>query len=105
MDILLLSTLVGLTIAVIDIIPMIIQKLPKYTTIAAFFHYFFVSIVIFIIDVPYIPWWLEGGVIGLALMIPMLVHVAHNDKKPVPVITANAVILGTLVGIIAHYLK
>lgn len=105
MNTLLLSTLVGIVVGAIDIVPMIIQKLPRYSIVSAFIHYFFVSIVIMNINVPYIPWWLEGGVVGLALMIPMLIHVAHADKKPLPFIAANAVVLGTAVGIVAHYTR
>lgn len=105
MDKLLFSVIVGLIVGIIDITPMIIMKLPRYSTIAAFFQYFFVSIVILNIDIPYLPWWAEGGVVGLALVIPMLIHVGHTDKKPLPIITANAIVLGTLVGIVGHYLS
>jgi len=104
MDRFLLSIIIGLIIGVIDILPMVIKKLPKYSNIAAFIHYFFVTIVIINIDLPYIPWWLEGGLIGLVLMTPMLIHVGHTDKKPLPIITANAVILGSIAGIISHFI-
>ena len=105
MDKLLFSVLVGLVVGIIDIIPMILQKLPRYTTASAFFQYFFVSIVILNVDIPHIVWWLEGGVVGLALVIPMLIHVGHTDKKPLPIIALNAILLGTLVGFVGHYLS
>ena len=70
-----------------------------------FLHYFFVSIVIVNMDLPHIPWWIEGGVVGLALTIPMPIQVGHADRKPLPVIAANAVVLGTLVGIAGHLLR
>lgn len=105
MDKLLFSIIVGVIAGMIDIIPMIIQKLPRYTNISAFFHYFFVSIVILNLDIPHIPWWLEGGMTSLALTVPMLIQVGHSDKKPLPVITFNAILLGTLVGIAGHYLS
>ncbi|MDR2938307.1 MAG: hypothetical protein LBU92_05150 [Prevotellaceae bacterium] len=103
MDKLLLSVLIGLAAGVVDIIPMLVQKLPKYSTVAAFFQYFFASIVIVNIDLPHVIWWLEGGLISLALMLPMLIHVGHTDKKPLPIITANSIIIGTLVGVAGHY--
>jgi hypothetical protein len=105
MDKLLLSVIIGLVAGVVDTIPMIVQKLPGYSTVSAFFHYFFVSIVIVNIDLPHIPWWLEGGLLSFALMIPMLIHVGHTDKKPVPIIAANAIVIGTLVGIAGHFLS
>ena len=71
MDKLLFSAIIGLVAGVIDIIPMVMQKLPRYSIVSAFFHYFFVSIIILNVDIPHILWWLEGGVVGLALTIPM----------------------------------
>lgn len=41
MDKLVFSVIIGLVAGIIDIIPMIVQKLPRYSTVAAFFHYFF----------------------------------------------------------------
>lgn len=103
MDKLLLSIIVGFVIGIVDIVPMIVKKLPKYSTIASFFHYFFVTIVIINIELPYIPWWLEGGILGFVLMVPMLIHVGHEDKKPLPVIAINAIILGSIAGFISHF--
>ena len=55
MDKLIFSAIIGLVAGVIDIIPMIMQKLPHYSTVSAFFHYFFVSIIILNVDIPHIP--------------------------------------------------
>jgi hypothetical protein len=105
MDRLLLSVIIGVLAGIIDIIPMIIQKLPRYSTVAAFVYFFFISVVIVNIDLPHIPWWLEGGLISFALMIPILIHVGHTDKKPLPIIAANTIVIGTLVGVVGHFLK
>lgn len=96
MNTLILSAIIGLIIGIIDIIPMIIQKLPRYSTIAAFLFFFFITIVIFHTDIPYLSWWLEGGLISIAMMSPVLIHVGATDKKPLPIITINAIVLGTL---------
>lgn len=103
MNHLLFSMLVGLFIGIIDIIPMVIRKMPRYSIVAAFFHFFFVSIVILNIDIPSIAWWMEGGIVGFALMLPMLIHVGHFDKKPLPIIACNSILFGILVSIIGHY--
>jgi hypothetical protein len=105
MDTLLLSVIIGIAAGIIDVTPMIIQRLPKYSTVAAFVYFFFISIIIVNIDLPHIPWWLEGGLISFALMVPVLIHVGHTDKKPLPVITVNAIIIGTLIGIAGHFLR
>jgi hypothetical protein len=105
MDTLLLSVIIGIVAGIIDVTPMIIQRLPKYSTVAAFVYFFFISIIIVNIDLPHIPWWLEGGLISFALIIPVLIHVGHTDKKPLPIITANTIIIGTLIGIAGHFLR
>jgi hypothetical protein len=33
----------------------------------------------------------------------MLIHVGATDKKPLPIITVNAIVLGTLIGLAGHY--
>ena len=105
MNTLLLSVLIGIVAGVIDITPMIIQKLDKRATISAFLQYFFVSIIIVNIDLPYIAWWLQGGLISVALALPVVVLIAAEDRKAVPIILTMAAVLGTLIGIAGHYLK
>jgi hypothetical protein len=102
---LLLSAIIGIVAGVIDIIPMIIQKLDKRATISAFLQYFFVSIIIVNIDLPHVVWWLQGGLISVALALPIVVLVSAEDKKAVPIILTMAAILGTLIGIAGYYLK
>jgi len=104
MNTLLLSAIIGIVAGMIDIIPMVIQKLDKRATISAFLQYFFVSIIIVNIDLPHIVWWLQGGLISVALSLPVVVIVSTQDKKAVPIILTMAAILGTLIGIAGHYL-
>jgi hypothetical protein len=104
MDKLLLSVLIGLGAGIIDIIPMVIKKLNKRATISAFLQYLFLGIIIVNIDLPHIIWWLEGALISLAFTLPIVFIVSINDKKSVPIIIANSIILGTLIGIAGHFL-
>jgi len=105
MDTLLLSAIIGIVAGIIDIIPMIIQKLDKRASISAFLQYFFVSIIIVNIDLPHIIWWLQGGLISAAFALPVVIIVSTQDKKAVPIILLMAAILGTLIGLAGHYLK
>lgn len=104
MDKLIFSILVGLAAGTVDIIPMIIQKLPRRSIVSAFFHYLFVSIIILNVDIPHLVWWLEGGIVGLAMTIPMLIQIGDSDKKSLPIIAVNGLLLGTLIGIVGHCL-
>nr|WP_129733554.1 hypothetical protein [Parabacteroides goldsteinii] len=105
MNVLLLSAIIGIVAGIIDIIPMVIQKLDRRATVSAFLQYFFVSIIIVNIDLPHIVWWLQGGLISVALALPVVVIVSTKDKKAVPIILTMAAVLGTLIGIAGHYLK
>jgi len=105
MDTLLLSVIIGIVAGTIDVIPMIIQKLDKKANISAFLQYFFVSIIIVNIDLPHVVWWLQGGLISVALSLPVVVLVASEDRKAVPIILTMAAILGTLIGVAGHFLK
>ena len=105
MDTLLLSVIIGIVAGIVDIIPMILQKLEKRATISAFLQYFFVSIIIVNIDLPHIAWWLQGGLISFSLALPVVCIVSTHDKKAVPIILAMAAIMGTLIGIAGHFLK
>ena len=105
MDTLLLSVIIGTVAGIIDIIPMIIQKLDKRATISAFLQYFFVSIIIVNIDLPHVVWWLQGGLISVALALPVVCLVSSQDRKAVPIILTMATVLGALIGIAGYYLK
>ncbi|WP_455592776.1 hypothetical protein [Bacteroides sp.] len=105
MNTLLLSALIGLVAGTLDVLPMIAKKLPKPACVSAFLQYFFVSIIITNIDLPYLPWWMEGGVISLMMAIPIVVLIAENEKKSIPIILGNAVVLGTLISLAGYYLK
>lgn len=104
MNTIFLSMIIGIAAGIIDILPMIIQKQEKSAIISAFLQYFFVSIVILHIDLPGIVWWLQGGLIALAMALPIIIIVAAKDKKAVPIITGMSVILGTLISTTGHYL-
>lgn len=105
MNTLLLSLIIGITAGIVDIIPMIIQKLDKRSIASAFLQYFFISIIIVHINLPYVAWWLQGSLISLALTIPIVIIISAVDKKSVPIILTNSVVLGVLIGIAAHFLK
>ena len=104
MNTLLMSVLIGLVAGTLDIIPMLIKKLPRRANLSAFLQYLFVSVFIVHIDLPYIPWWAEGGLVALMMTIPIVIIIASGDKKSVPIILTNAIVLGTLIGVAAHYL-
>lgn len=99
-----ISMAIGLAAGLVDIAPMVLQKMDRKAIASAFLQYFFVSIIIVNIDLPGIVWWLEGGLIALCLSIPVLIIVSGNDKKALPIIASMSIILGTLISFAGHAL-
>ena len=94
----LIATIIGLVAGLIDIIPMIIQKLNKRDTISAFVHYFALGFII-----PFVNWgivpWLSGIVIAIMTSIPIMIIVYPRDKKAIIPMIVFSLILGAGIGI------
>lgn len=104
MNTVLISIAIGIAAGLLDILPMVLQKQEKSAIISAFLQYFFVAIIIVNINLFNLPWWLQGGLIALALALPVVVIVAEKDKKAAPIICGNAIILGTLISLAGQML-
>jgi hypothetical protein len=98
----LVAGLIGIVVGLIDITPMILQKLPKRANVSAFLQYFLISIIICFIDFPSIPWFLEGSLISLALSIPIIIITSEKDNKNKYIISSMAIILGLIIGLLKH---
>ncbi len=105
MKALLISMAIGIVAGIIDIIPMLIQKLDKRSIISAFLQYFFVSIIIVNINLHGVPWWLKGSLISFALALPVMIILPEDNRKAVPMIAAMSIVLGGLIGLAGHYLR
>jgi hypothetical protein len=105
MRVLFISMAIGVVAGIIDIIPMAVRKLERKAVLSAFLQYFFVSIVIVNMRLPGIAWWLQGSVIALALALPVMVIVSDADRKSVPIIAVNSVVLGALIGVAGHFIQ
>ncbi len=96
---LLVVLFIGFIAGIIDIIPMIIQKLDKYAIISAFVHWIVLAFLISYIVLP-MPAWLKGLIIAELAALPILVLVWKDDPKSVIPIVIMSAILGLLVGIV-----
>ncbi len=98
MNNILIALIIGLIAGVIDIIPMIIQKLEKRDTISAFVHYFALGLII-----PFVSWeitpWIKGSVIALLTAIPIMIIVYPKDKKAILPMIVFSLILGAGIGL------
>lgn len=104
MKTLLISMGIGVAAGVVDILPMVFQKMDKRAILSAFLQYFFVSIIIVNINIPGIVWWLQGSIIALALSLPVIIIVSGKEQKAVPIIATMSVVLGAIIGIVGHFI-
>jgi hypothetical protein len=93
MNEILIALLIGTMAGIIDVIPMIIQKMDKYANLSAFFHWVVLGLII-----PFVSWniapWLKGLIIAEISAIPILLIVAPKDKKAVIPILVMSAFLG-----------
>ena len=103
MEKLLVSILIGIGAGILDIAPMLLKKMPSRAIQSAFLQYFFIAIIIVHINLPWLVWWLTGPAISLALSLPVMLIVAGNDRKSLPIIGSMAVLLGFLISLAARF--
>lgn len=101
----LLTLLIGIVAGVIDILPMIKMKVDRYSILSAFVYYLIVPFIIFGIDWFGGIWWLRGGVVSILMAIPVIILVAKEDKKSPIAMTVMSIVLGSIIGIVGHFLN
>ncbi|HAF28585.1 MAG TPA: hypothetical protein DCG75_06010 [Bacteroidales bacterium] len=98
MNNILIALIIGIVAGTIDVIPMIIQKLDKYASLAAFTHWVVLGLII-----PFVSWnidpWLKGIIIGEIAIVPTLFMVLPHDKKAFFPIVIMSAFLGIGVAI------
>lgn len=100
----LLAIGIGIAAGIIDIIPMVLQKLDKYATFSAFVQWVVLGVVITYVQIGGLEGWLKGLIIAVLLTLPILILVAKDDKKSILPILIMTVILGSLVGLAGGFL-
>lgn len=94
----LIAILIGLAAGIIDVVPMIIQKLDKESCISAFVHYFALGLII-----PFVNWnlepWLSGICISLLTTLPVMIIVSRKDKKAIIPMFIFSLLLGAGIGL------
>jgi hypothetical protein len=94
---LLISLLIGIIAGIIDVIPMLLQKLDKHANMSAFTHWVVLGVVISYVQMP-MPPYLKGIIVAVLTSLPVLILVSKDDKKSIVPILVMSVILGAGVG-------
>lgn len=100
----LITGLIGIIAGTVDVLPMIKMKLDKHSILSAFVFYLILPYVIINTSLFGLVWWLKGGVVGLALALPVIILVAKEDRKSVPPMLVMSFVLGTAIGIAGYFL-
>jgi len=100
----LLSFGLGAIAGIIDVIPMIIQKIDKYSTISAFVQWLILGFFITHIKIPGLDGWSKGLVTAVLMSLPIIILVAKTDPKSVIIILLTSAILGSIVGFFSNKL-
>ncbi|MCX7711570.1 MAG: hypothetical protein N2484_17150 [Clostridia bacterium] len=94
---------IGIAAGIIDIIPMIFQKLDRYAISSAFIQWIIAAFVISYIQIG-IDGWIKGGVMAVLMALPVVILVMKTDAKSVLPILVMSAILGSLVGFFSNRL-
>ena len=102
MNDILIALLIGVVAGIIDVIPMLIQKMNKAANLSAFTHWVVLGLII-----PFVSWdiapWLKGLVIAELSAVPVLFMVGTEDKKAILPIVVMSALLGAAVGAAGNY--
>lgn len=98
-----LALLCGVAAGGIDILPMILKKMDRFSILSAFIHWVVLGLLI-----PYVNWTmpscLKGLIIAVLSAIPIMLIVAREDIQAVIPMLVFSVILGLLLGFVSSKL-
>lgn len=97
------SIIIGCIAGAVDIVPMIIRKMDKYSILSAFMQYVVVSIVIFHLNIPGGRWFVVGPLTAFVLALPIMILVSGKERGAVIPIAAMSLILGFLISAAARF--
>jgi hypothetical protein len=95
--------LIGVGFGIIDVIPMIKNKLHRLSVASAFVFHVIMPVIVANLSVA-IWWWIKGGIVYLICAVPLVLLIAKDEKKSVPIVLVSSIIIGTIVGVILNYI-
>jgi len=95
-----LTIIIGVIAGIIDIMPMIFQKLDRFSIISAFVQWVVAAFVIIYIQLG-ISSWSKGFIVAELMALPIVILVMKTDIKSVAPILVMSAILGSAIGFIS----
>ncbi len=88
---------IGIAAGVVDVVPMMLQRLDKFSCASAFIHWVVLGLII-----PFVSWdmspLLKGSLIALMTALPVMLLVFPQDAKAVVPMILFSILLGAAVG-------
>ena len=88
-----IALLIGVVAGIINVLPMVLKKLDKYSNLSAFIHWVVLGLII-----PFVDWgiapWLKGLILGELLALPVMILLYPKDKTALLPITISSALLG-----------
>ena len=99
------TLLVGVVVGLIDALPMFLKKMNRANCWSAFLQYVVVTVVVFNTTLPQfgVNDWLVGPIVSFLMALPTVVMIGKEEKKAVPFVLVNAVVLGFVISVIKHF--
>ena len=91
---------IGVLAGVIDVIPMLVQKIDATSCLSAFVHWVVLGVLISYVRAP-LPAWAKGGAIGFFSALSIVTLIAQSDPKSVLPILMTSIVLGGVVGVLS----
>ena len=92
-----IALIIGITAGIIDVVPMIIQKLNKVACVSAFIHNMALGLIITFVNWN-LPAWITGMLVSILMAIPVMIIVLPDDKKALIPMTFFSLALGAGMG-------
>lgn len=92
-----IAILIGALAGVVDVAPMVLRGLDRFSCVSAFVFWCVQGLVISRMDLS-LAAWLKGLVVAELSALPILVMVAGTDPAAVPAVAATSAVLGAAVG-------
>jgi phosphate starvation-inducible membrane PsiE len=94
------ALLSGIVAGGIDILPMVLKKMDRFSILSAFVHWVVLGIII-----PYVNWNMHPSIRGLIIAvitaIPIMLIVAKEDAHAVIPMLVSSIVLGVLLGLVS----
>ncbi len=97
-----IALIIGIVAGIIDVLPMIKQKLDKSFCISAFMQWIALGLTIPFVDW-HLPPWLTGLILAELFAIPIMILIYPRGPKALIPISIFSAILGVLVGLTGAY--